>query len=221
MFVELPRSLHDFEDLLKPCLEDGCVVLAVLDEARRVCYFRCDLVLSRFQVSDGIGDHRAAEDAVRRRWGSLPTGPDGVRPWAETAARKQADADPRMVEVREAAEQAHRAGRQLAARQLREATALSQRAREGSTPGRVIAHAAKLRKQAERDRRNLMRIETLPLSEAAEVVRKLAARAEAEREAAERARAAREARAAQLDQFRLRSTSRHRTGPERDFGPSV
>lgn len=46
-------------------------------------------------------------------------------------------------------------------RQMRESIALSQLALGGSIPSRVITHAAKLRKQVERDRRDLARIEAL------------------------------------------------------------
>ncbi|MDQ1204609.1 hypothetical protein [Microbacterium sp. SORGH_AS_0862] len=100
-------------------------------------------------------------------------------------------------------------------RHLRESIALSQRALAGSTPSRVIAHVAKLRTQAERDRRNLERIEALPVTEAVQYVREFTARTEAERQTAERAQAAREARAAQLGHYQP-SIGHGRTGPVRD-----
>lgn len=137
-----------------------------------------------------------------------------MEPWAERVAGAQADADPRVTVTRQAAEQAHREQSRMVDRQMRESIAMSQRALGGSTPSRVIAHAARLRKQAERDRRDLARIEALPVTEAAQYVRELTARADAAREAAERARAARDARAAQLEQFRP-SPGHGRTGPER------
>ncbi|MBN9151227.1 MAG: AAA family ATPase [Micrococcales bacterium] len=166
-------------------------------------------------VTEAVGAHRAMEDAVRRRWGGLPTGGGGLEPWAERVAGAQADVDPRVTETRQEAQQAHREQSRMVDRQMRESIALSQRALAGSTPSRVIAHAAKLRKQAERDRRDLARIEALPVTEAAQYARELAARDEAERQTAERARAAREARAAQLGHYRP-STDHGRTGPERD-----
>ncbi|MGD9430810.1 MobF family relaxase [Arthrobacter russicus] len=165
-------------------------------------------------AAEAAGEHRATEDAVRRRWGGLPTGAGGVEPWAEMVAGKQADADPRVTETRKEAQQVHREQGRIVGRQMRESIALSQRALAGSTPSRVIAHAAKLRKQAERDRGDLARIEALPVTEAAQLVRELTARAEAAQEVAERARAARDARAARLEPFRP-STGHGRTGPER------
>ena len=170
-------------------------------------------------ATEAVGEHRATEDAVRRRWGGLPTGAGGLEPWAEAVAGKQADADPRVTETRQDAEQAHREQGRMVERHLRESIALSQRALAGSTPSRVIAHAAKLRKQAERDRRDLARIEALPVAAAAQYVRELTARDEAERQAAGRAQAAREARAAQLGRYRP-SRDHGRTGPGRD-APSL
>ncbi|WOF22567.1 hypothetical protein N8K70_14385 [Microbacterium betulae] len=140
----------------------------------------------------------STEDAVRRRWGSLAAGAGGPEGRAETVAGNQADADPRVTETRQVAEHAHRRRQQLNARQMRESIALSQRALGGSTPSRVIAHAVELRKQSERDRRALARSEALPVAEAAQLVRELAARDEAERQALERAQAARQKRIAQL-----------------------
>lgn len=165
-------------------------------------------------ATEAAADHRATEDAVRQRWGRLPTAGESIKVWAEAVAGKQADADLRVTETRQNAEQAHREQGSMVERQMHESIALSQRALAGSTPSRVIAHATKLRKQAERDRRDLARIEALPVTEAAQYVRELAARDDAERQAAERARAAREARAAQLEPFRP-ATGHDRTGPER------
>lgn len=166
-------------------------------------------------AAEAAGEHRATEDAVRRHWGGLPTGAAGVEAWAETVAGKQADADPRVTETRNEAQQAHREQRRMVDRQMRESIALSQRALGNSTPSRVIAHAAKLREQAERDRSDLARIEALPVLEAAQLVSELTARAEAERQAAERAQAAREARAAQLGGFATRTRHDGPTPPDR------
>ena len=172
-------------------------------------------------ATEAAGEHRATEDAVRRRWGSLPTGAGGLEPWAETVAGKQADGDPRVTETRQLAEQAHRDRQQLTARQMRESIALSQRALGGSTPSRVVAHAAKLRKQAARDRYDLAQIETMSLHEAAQFVRDRAAQAESVRIAAEGKKAAAQARAAKLGRFASPSTNSQRPGLQRDFGPSL
>ncbi|MFT4306018.1 MAG: hypothetical protein QM604_03910 [Microbacterium sp.] len=127
-----------------------------------------------------------------------------------------------MTETRQVAEQAHRDRQQLNARHLRESVALSHpRTLAGSTPSRVIAHAAKYRKQAERDRRDLARIVALSLPGAVHFVRDRAAQAESARIAAEGKKAAAQARAAKLDPFASPSTNSRRPRPERDFGPSL
>ncbi|MDM4763224.1 hypothetical protein QT381_09420 [Galbitalea sp. SE-J8] len=166
-------------------------------------------------ATEAVDEHRATEDAVRRRWGSLPTGAGGLKPWAETVAGKQADADPRVTETRQEAEQAHRERGSLAERHLRESTVLRRKVLGSATPSTARTRAAGLRARAEQARRDLAQIEALPVTEAVQYVRELAARARAEREIAERARAAREARAAQLGRFRP-SSDHGRTGPERD-----
>lgn len=206
--------------LIEQAIADGTAYLAGWERTREAQTARATVGRLRKRAvgraaSEAADTHRAREDAVRRRWGSLPTGTGGVEPWAERVAGKRADADPRATETRQDAEQVHRAQSRMVERHLRESIALSHRALAGSTPSRVIAHAAQLRRQAERDRRDLARIEALPVTEAVQYVRDLAARAEAERQAAERAQAAREKRAAQLG--RSQPSSDHgRTGPERD-----
>ncbi|PJJ55383.1 MobF family relaxase [Compostimonas suwonensis] len=205
--------------LIEQAAADGLAYLAGRDrmweaQATRASAGRLRKRAASRAAAEAAGEHRATEDAVRRRWGGLPPGAGGVESWAETVAGKQADADPHVTETRNEAQQTHREQGRMVERHLHESIAMSQRALGGSTPSRVIAHAAKLRKQAERDRHDLARIEALPVTEAAQYVRELTARAEAEREAAERARAAREARAAQLEQFPP-SPGHDRTGPER------
>src|SRR5690606_38218706 len=37
-------------------------------------------------ATEAADTHRATEDAVRRRWGGLPTGAGAVEPWAERVA---------------------------------------------------------------------------------------------------------------------------------------
>src|SRR6218665_471359 len=171
-------------------------------------------------ATEAGGEHRATADAVRRCWGGLPTGAQGVEPWAEAFAGKRADADLRVTELRQEAEQARREQNRLAERHLRESVALRRQVLGSATPSTVSARAAGWRARAEQARHDLAQIEGPPPAGAAQLVGELAARAEAERQAAERAQAAREARAAQLG--RSRPSSDHgRTGLERDFGPSL
>jgi len=166
-------------------------------------------------ATEAADAHRATEDAVRRRWGGLPTGTAGVEPWAKTVAGKQADADPRVTETRQEAEQTRREQGRLAERHLRESTGLRQRVLGSESPSTASTHAAGWRARAEQARQDLAQIEALPVTEAAQYVRELAARAEVERRVAERAQAAREKRAAQLGRYRP-SSDHGRTGPERD-----
>ncbi|HWL01684.1 MAG TPA: MobF family relaxase [Microbacteriaceae bacterium] len=171
-------------------------------------------------ATEAANTHRATEDAVRRRWGGLPTGAGAVEPWAERVAGAQADADPRVAETRQEAQQAHREEARLAERHLRESTGLRLKVLGSATPSTASTRAAGWRARAEQARHDLAQIEALPVTDAVQYVRELAARAEAERQAAERAQAAREARAAQFGRPRP-STDHGRTGPERDFGPSL
>ncbi len=120
-----------------------------------------------------------------------------------------------MTATRQEAEQTHREQSRLAERHLRESVALRRQVLGSATPSTASTRAAVWRSRAEQARHNLAQIEALPVTEAAQYVRELAARAAAEREAAERARAAREKRAAQLDHYRL-SSDHGRTGPQRD-----
>jgi len=170
-------------------------------------------------ATEAADTHRATEDAVRRRWGGLPTGAGAVEPWAERVAGAQADADPRVAETRQEAQQAHREEARLAERHLRESTGLRLKVLGSATPSTASTRAAGWRARAEQARHDLAQIEALPVTEAVQYVRERAARAEAERQAAERTRAAREKRAAQLGQYRP-SSDHGKTGPERD-APSL
>ena len=167
-------------------------------------------------VTEAAGTHRATEGAVRRRWGGVPTGAASVQPWAEALAGKQADTDPRVADARRNVEQTHSEERRLAERRLTEYAALLRQVLGSATPSVASTRAVQWRTRAEQARRDLAETEALPVTEAAQLVRDRAARAEAERIVAERAQAARDARAAQLGHFRPTSTDRTRPGPERD-----
>src|SRR5690606_21239779 len=133
-------------------------------------------------ATDAADTHRATEDAVRRRWGSLPSAVAGVEPWAETVAGNQADADPRVTETRQEAEQTHREQNRLGERHLHESSVLRRRMLGSAPPSAASAGAAGWRARAEQTRYDLAQIEALPVAEAAQYVRELAARAEAERQ---------------------------------------
>lgn len=172
-------------------------------------------------ATEAAGEHRATEDAVRRRWGGLPTRAAGVEPWAEAVAGKQADADPRVTETRQETEQAHREQGRLAERHLCESVALRRTVLGSATPSTASTRAAGWRARAEQARHHLAQIEALPVTEAAQLVRDRAAQAEVERVAAEQAKIVAETRAARLGRFPTHPTDHGRTGPERDYGPSL
>lgn len=146
-------------------------VQTALDRQRQAHRAESDKQEETVAVADARSAQVRAEDAVRRRRGGLPTGADGVERWADMVAGKHTAADPRVTERRKEAQQAHREQGRMVDRQMRQSIALSQRALGNFTASRVIAHAAKLRKQAERDRRDPARIEVLPVTDAAQFVR--------------------------------------------------
>jgi hypothetical protein len=170
----------------------------------------------RAAVDDAAGAYHTVEDAVLGRWGGVPQTAVGLPSWAEAVAGRQTEADPRVTEMRKDVEQAHHERRQLADRHLHESAVLHRQLLGSATPGTASTRAAGWRTRAEQARRDLAEIEALPVTEAAQIVRLRAARAEAEREAAERVQAARDARAAKLHQFRSPSTGHGVTRPERD-----
>ena len=128
-------------------------------------------------------EHRTAETTARRRWGSLPQTPGGVEPWAATVAQREADADPRITETRNRADEARQEQHRLTGRQMRERTDLRQ-VFGNRTPSSAQTRAARCRERAEVARRDLAAIESLPVAVAAQLVR--AQQEQAQREAAER-----------------------------------
>ena len=130
------------------------------------------------------------------------------------------ETDPRVIETQRDAQRTHREQHRLTERQLYESTALHRQILGSATPSTAITRAIRWRNRAEQARHDLAEIEALPVAKAAQFVRERVARVKAEREAAERAQAALDVRAARLGQFRP-SSDHGRTGPERDFGPSL
>ncbi|GAB3039666.1 MobF family relaxase [Parafrigoribacterium mesophilum] len=163
-------------------------------------------------ATEATGGHHGTEDAVRRRWGGVPTGATGVQPWAEAVAGKRADTDPRVAQSRRHAQQTRREQHHLVERHLRESAVLCRRVLGSATASIASSRAAQWRIRAEQARRDRAEIEALPVSEAARLVRDRAARAEAELETAERTQTAR---AVRLGQFQP-SSDHVRTVPERD-----
>ncbi len=211
--------------LIEQATVDGTAYIETRQRMWEAASARASVGLLRKRAADraatqAAGEHHATEDTVRRRWGSLPTGAVGVPLWAETVAGKQADGDSRVTEARQDAQQTHLQQHRLAERHLRESTTLHRQVLGSTTPSAASPRATQWRTRAEQARRDLAQIEALPVTEAAQLVRERAARAEAEREAAERAQAGREARAVQLGQFQP-SSDHGRRGPERDFGPRL
>jgi hypothetical protein len=130
--------------------------------------------------------HRAVEQTVHERWGTVPQTAESVKSWAKTAAEKRADADSRLIDSHQRAQDARAAERQLVNRHLDERNEL--RRRLNSHPGiaRYVQgspenHLAQWRQRAATLRRDLAHIEALPVSEAAQLIRRRRAEAEAQR----------------------------------------
>ena len=167
-------------------------------------------------ATDAANQHRAMEDTARTRWDGVPQTTASVPLWAETVAKAQVDTDPRVADANRDAEHTHREHERRAWRRAEERAALRGGIFGNQRPGTAEAHAVQWRGRAEQARGDLAEIETLPLTEAAQLVRDRAARVEAERIAAERARAARGARAAKLNPFQSPSIEHECRGLERD-----
>lgn len=163
---------------------------------------------------------RDAEARLRERWTRLPQSPQALPEWAEAVASQQADTDPRVAEASREAAEAHRDRQQLTERHRAETGALYVRVLAQTTPTGLARAAAKLRRQAERDRADLAQIQALPIPEAAQLARQRAAQAEAARAAAEQAQAALVARAAGLGRSTAQA-GQERIAPQKDFGPSL
>ena len=163
---------------------------------------------------DAIEDHRAAEDAVRRRWGDVPQTEVGICAWAEDVAGQRADTDPRVVQARQDAAQAHQQLHDLTAHHTDARAALRRSVGEG--PSGAETRAAEWHSRAAHARRTLAELEALPVTEAALLIQDRAAHAAAERIAKD----ASQARTAEPARWHSPSTG-YPPGPERGFGPSL
>jgi hypothetical protein len=143
----------------------------------------------------------SAKAAVRDRWGSVPDPGrwgiktrDSLEPWAEHAATERADADPKVIEARQQAQQADEALRQTRSRHRLEADELmvginGQRDavfRRGiGGPNSAAGRAQRWQKHADELRSHLARIENLPIGRALQLIEMRRAQAlEVERAAA-------------------------------------
>ncbi len=165
------------------------------------------------RLSEVADEHRTIETAGRSRWGRLPETPAGVEAWAASVARREADADPRVIETKEQTEQARHEQQQLAPRQAQERRNLRRQLLGDRAPSRAGAQAGRWRERAAAARRDLATIEALPPTEAAELLRARAEQEQAKREAVDHTLAEREARAAQLHDFTRRPPDHGPTTP--------
>ena len=99
---------------------------------------------------------------------------------------------------------------------MREFAALHRQVLGSATPSTASTRATQWRTRADLARHDLAEIEALPVTEAAQLVRERAARAQAEKEAAGPAQVAHDARARKIRSFRSPATGHTRPGPERD-----
>ncbi len=159
---------------------------------------------------DAIEAHGTAQDAVRGRWGDVPQTEVGICAWAEDVAGQRADTDPRVIQARQDAAQAHQQLRDLTAHHAEARAALRRSVGEG--PSGAKARATESHSRADQARHTLAELEALPVTAAAQLIQDRAAQAAAEKiaEAASRARAA-----------EPRPWHSPSTGYERGFGPSL
>jgi hypothetical protein len=127
-----------------------------------------------------------AKAAVLDRWGSVPDAGrwaiksrDSLEPWAERVAAERADADSKVIEARQQAQQAEKALRQVRSRHRREAEelmigingrrdALFRRGVRG--PNSAAGRAQRWQKHAGELRSYLARIESLPIGRAVRLI---------------------------------------------------
>jgi hypothetical protein len=135
----------------------------------------------------------SAKAAVLDRWGSVPDPGrwgiktrDSLEPWAERAATERADADPKVIEARQQAQQAEEALRQARSRHRREAEelmvgingqrdAVFRRGINGSNS--AAGRAQRWQKYADELRSYLARIESLPIGRAVQLIERRRAQA--------------------------------------------
>ena len=158
---------------------------------------------------EAVAAHRAVEQGVRDRWGNTPQTDASLPGWAEAVANHEVDQDDRVVEATQQAGLARRALSDLNQRQLTEHSDLAA-GLLGSTR-RPADRLKRLKQQTEQARAYPDRIESLPPTEAARLIRQQHEHAAAERAAAEKAR--REAQA--------RSITPSRPAPEHGHGRSL
>ncbi len=198
--------------LVEQAIADGEAFLASLEtsrEAHRLRPGRFGKRAAERTAREASASHHAIEQEVRDRWGNTPQTATSLPRWAQAVANHEADRDDRVVEPTHQAAQARRALSNLNQRQLTEHADLAARLL-GSTR-RPAEHVKRLRQQTEQARAYLDRIESLPPTNAARLIRQQHERLAAERAAAEQAR--REAQA--------RPISPSRPGPDRDHGRSL
>lgn len=168
-------------------------------------------------ATDAAREYRTTEETVLGHWGSVPQTPTGVPSWAEAVAQAQTDSDPLVTVATRDAVRTRSEQQRLAAHRADESDALRRR-----VPGNLPPHtvAAQWRGRAEQARRELAKVESLSVTEAAQLFRDRAARAQTKKGAVERAQSVRAARANKLSHSRSPAARDH-SALDRDFGPSL
>ncbi|MHB1289868.1 MobF family relaxase [Georgenia sp.] len=149
--------------------------------------------------------HAATQHAVRERWGDIPLTTTHLAAWTDDAARRRADADPRVIEAQKAAERAHLTEQELMKRHATALSALWQGIGGGHMPSSLEARATELRRRAHQARQSLAEIDALPVAQAEQLIQQNATRAMTER-------LAETARKARMPQARRRHSPSHTRG---------
>ena len=118
--------------------------------------------------------HRVTEQTLLQRWGSTPASTTNIPHWIDAVVRKQTDLDPRVVAAQEAARQAHQALHSM----LKQPTADEAPSEERAFATRAMRTAAsralhaQLLAQVEQGRRDLAAISAMPVTDAADHLRR-------------------------------------------------
>jgi hypothetical protein len=150
-------------------------------------------------ATDAAAQYRATEETMLGRWGGVPHTTTGIPSWAEAVAHTRADTEPRVADANRDALWTRNEQQWMVRRHADERAVLRRRVPGNLPPGTV---AAQWRGRAERMRGELAQIESLSVTEAAELVRDRAAGIQEKKAAAGRAQPARDARATKLGRYR-------------------
>ncbi|WP_448070778.1 AAA family ATPase [Georgenia yuyongxinii] len=151
--------------------------------------------------------HQAADEAMRRRWGAVPTAMADIRAWAEAVAGRRADAHPQVVEARQVVTNAQHQLEGLSSHHVNAQEALWSGISDGQRPSSINARAIQWRRAADEARRLLAEIDALPVTQAAQLIQQHGRPATP--------------RAVEASRHQLSPSPARRLGPRRGLAPNL